>query len=163
MNIGRILTGTIKLFIALLVILLTFNACEKQETSYQKLQKEQELLNQYIIDSNITTEPKPSGLYYIETLAGSGEKVTAGRLIAVKYEGKFIDGTVFDKSGVEPFEFLAGYGEVIRGWDEAVMYMKDGGKATLIIPSTLGYGPYGQGSIPGYTTLLFDIEITNVQ
>jgi FKBP-type peptidyl-prolyl cis-trans isomerase len=163
MNISRVTFGIGKLLIFSLAIMFTLYACEKQETSYQKLQKEQDMLNQYIIDSNITVEPKTSGLYYIETLAGSGEKVTVGRLITVKYVGKFLDGTVFDQSGVEPFEFMVGYGEVISGWDEGVRYMKDGGKATLIIPSTLGYGPYGKGTIPGYTTLLFDIEITNVQ
>lgn len=163
MNIRRIVIGTSKLLAISLLVMFTISACEKQETSYQKLQKEQELLNQYIIDSNITTEPKASGLYYIETLAGTGEKVTFGRLITVKYIGKFLNGTVFDESGTDPFEFRAGYGEVISGWDEGVMYMKDGGKATLIVPSSLAYGPYGQGSIPAYTTLLFDIEITNVQ
>jgi len=151
-----------KLIIISSFILLAVGACNDQETSMQKYEKEQIALNKYLTDNNITTKPTASGLYYIETLAGTGQKVTYGRWIAVKYEGRFLDGRVFDASGSTPFEFYAGAGQVIPGWDEAVMYMKDGGKATLIIPSTLAYGPYGSGTIPGYTPLVFDIEITNV-
>jgi len=150
-----------KIALIVVLIMLGFNACDKKETSLQKFQKEKDARDKYINDHNITTVPTYSGLYYIETLAGTGEKVTGGRIITVNYVGKFLDGNVFD-SGTG-FEFMVNIGNVIAGWDEAVLYMRDGGKATLIIPSDLAYGPYGNSAIPGYTTLVFDIEITNVQ
>lgn len=154
-----------KLTIIAAFIMLVFNACNKQETAQQKYDKEQATLQKYISDNNITTVPSYTGLYYIETLPGplTGEKASYGRMITVNYEGRFLDGTVFDASNGTPFSFRVGYGMVIPGWDEGVTYMRDGGKATLIIPSSLGYGSYGSGTIPGYTTLVFDIEITNVQ
>ena len=153
------------------LILLGINACKKQETAQQKYDKEQVALANYLkIKYNDTLVPKASGLYYIETLKGTGVKASYGRLVTVNYTGRFLDGTVFESSDelnsdgikVGPFVFSVGYGEVIAGWDEALQYMRDGGKATLIIPSSIGYGAAGNGNVPGYTTIIFDIEVINV-
>lgn len=127
-------------------------------------EKEEELIQLYITENNITTEPTSSGLYYIETVAGTGLQAENGFEVTVNYTGTFIDGEQFDSSiGRDPFTFTLGIGQVIAGWDEGIAYMKEGGKAQLIIPSTLGYGPNDYHTIPGYSTLLFDVELIDVQ
>lgn len=127
-------------------------------------EEEMKLLEEYIAANNITVKPTSSGLYYIETLEGSGEQAVGGKTVTVHYTGKLIDGTVFDSSvGRSPFSFQLGVGKVIPGWDEGVAMMKVGGKATLIIPSSLGYGTSGSGKIPPYSTLIFDVELLSMQ
>ena len=105
-----------------------------------------------------------SGLQYVVTKAGAGEKVGNGKKIKAHYTGKLLDGKVFDSSvkrGV-PFEFTVGKGEVIKGWDEALSDMKKGEKRTLIIPSDLAYGPNGRPpAIPPAATLVFEVELVD--
>jgi len=151
-----------KITIIAVLIIWGFSACNKQETAQQKYDREQETLKEYISANNITVTPSYTGVYYIETVLGTGEKASSGRMVTVNYEGRFLDGTVFDSSDDATFTFTVGYSQVIPGWDEALQLMRDGGKATLIIPSPMAYGPYGSGTIPPYTTLEFDIEVTNV-
>ena len=126
--------------------------------------EETELLEQYLLENNITTEPEESGLYYIETEVGTGLQPQQGDTVDVHYTGRLIDSTIFDTStGGDPFFFTLGTGYVISGWDEGIAYMKEGGKATLIIPSVLGYGSSGSGSIPPYSTLIFDVELVDIR
>jgi FKBP-type peptidyl-prolyl cis-trans isomerase len=84
----------------------------------------------------------------------------------VHYTGWLTNGTKFDSSvdrGV-PFEFPLGAGRVIKGWDEGVAGMKEGGKRKLTIPPNLGYGPQGAGGvIPGNATLVFDVQLIKVK
>ncbi|MBE2220307.1 MAG: FKBP-type peptidyl-prolyl cis-trans isomerase [Anaerolineae bacterium] len=111
----------------------------------------------------MTTE---SGLQYIEIEPGTGTQAKAGDLVAVHYVGTMADGTEFDNSlnRGQPIEFVLGKGMVIPGWDEGVALMKEGGKATLVIPPELAYGSRGAGGvIPGNATLTFDVELVSVQ
>lgn len=104
---------------------------------------------------------------------GSGIEATAGRTVVVHYTGWLYDpaqpegkGTKFDSSRDrgEPFSFGLGQGQVIRGWDEGVAGMRPGGNRTLIIPPDMGYGSRGAGGvIPPGATLLFDVELLEVQ
>ncbi len=107
-----------------------------------------------------------SGLEYIEVQAGTGTQAAAGKTVSVHYTGKFQDGKVFDSSVSrgEPITFKLGVGQVIKGWDEGIALMKVGGKAQLIIPSSLGYGERGAGGvIPPNATLVFDVELVDVK
>jgi peptidylprolyl isomerase len=104
----------------------------------------------------------PSGLYYKVTKAGSGSKPTKGQTILANYEGRLTDGTVFDSSYArkQPFQFQVGVGNVIPGWDEALMDMKTGEKRTIVLPPNLGYGAQGAGGvIPPNAWLVFDVEL----
>ncbi len=107
-----------------------------------------------------------SGLRYVDVVVGKGASPTRGRQVKVHYTGTLENGTRFDSSvdRRQPFSFIIGIGPVIKGWDEGVMGMKVGGKRKLVIPANLGYGARGAGGvIPPNATLLFDVELLDVQ
>lgn len=116
----------------------------------------------YLYNNMITTD---SGLQYEDTQVGEGAEAVSGKTVSVHYTGTLEDGKKFDSSVDRgtPFEFVLGGGMVIKGWDEGVAGMKEGGKRTLVIPSNLAYGPMGiPGVIPGGATLKFDVELLDV-
>ncbi|PJA14644.1 MAG: peptidylprolyl isomerase [Elusimicrobia bacterium CG_4_10_14_0_2_um_filter_56_8] len=107
-----------------------------------------------------------SGLKYIEVEVGEGSSAVSGKEVTVHYTGTFPDGKKFDSSvdRDEPFTFKLGAGQVIKGWDEGVAGMRIGGKRKLFIPSELGYGKRGAGSvIPPDSELCFDVELLGVE
>ncbi len=107
-----------------------------------------------------------SGLEYVERKRGKGAQAEAGKTVSVHYEGKFLDGKIFDSSYERgtPIEFELGVGQVIKGWDEGIALMKIGGEATLTIPPELGYGERGAGGvIPPNATLVFEVELVDVK
>lgn len=141
----------------ILAILISLSSCNKE-------QQEIDERNAYLEENNITVSPTESGLYYIETEVGTGAQPQVEDIVTVHYTGKFLNGEVFDSSvDSTPIEFLLGAGRVIKGWDEGIALMKEGGKATLIIPSDLAYGENGSNSIPGYSTLIFEVELIEVK
>ncbi len=105
-----------------------------------------------------------SGLKYTDLVVGQGAEATAGQRVSVNYRGKLENGEEFDSSyGRKPFSFALGAGQVIKGWDEGVAGMKEGGKRELIIPPDLGYGDRGAGGvIPPNATLIFEVELLGV-
>lgn len=112
----------------------------------------------------------PSGLRYTEEAAGTGAQAKAGQTVDVHYTG-WLDqggqkGRKFDSSRDrgQPFSFPLGRGRVIAGWDEGVAGMKVGGRRTLVIPASLGYGAAGAGGvIPPNATLIFDVELLAIR
>lgn len=139
---------------------------EQMAEDLLRAEQEEDLMLEYLAVEGITVEPTTSGLYFIEKDRGEGPKVESGNMVSVHYEGRLIDGTVFDSSydRGEPLEFVVGEGWVIPGWDEGISMMHVGGKATLVIPSHLGYGDRGAGPlIPAYSTLVFDVEVVDAQ
>ena len=132
----------------------------KKNYSDKTAKAEEELL-EYLINNNITPITTPSGLNYVITKEGNGEKPSVGTLIKVHYTGKLLDGTVFDSSVKrnEPFQFVLGIGQVISGWDEGLQLLTKGSKAVLYIPYYLAYGDRGAGTIPPFSTLIFEVEL----
>lgn len=116
-----------------------------------------------------------SGLQYeIITPAPEGAREPKkGNVVTVHYTGWLADANgnpIMDKkfdSSVDrgtPFQFVIGRGQVIKGWDEGVMLMKVGEKRRLILPPSIAYGAYGAGAkIPGNATLVFDVELLDLQ
>ncbi len=105
----------------------------------------------------------PSGLQYKIIKPGTGAKPTLTSTVKVHYEGKLLDGTVFDSSiqRGQPVEFpVRG---VIAGWTEALQRMKVGDKWQLFIPPSLAYGEQGQGEIPPNSLLTFEVELLEVK
>lgn len=107
-----------------------------------------------------------NGLKIQDLKVGTGSEAKTGYAVSVNYLGTLENGTKFDSSydRGQPFQFMLGAGEVIKGWDIGVAGMKVGGKRKLIIPPALGYGERGAGSmIPPNATLIFEVELLAVQ
>ena len=129
-------------------------------------------------DSNPAAAPLPNsttaeGLVITELAPGDGAPIAAGSLAVVHYTGWLYDtaapenkGSKFDSlvDRNDPFRFVLGRGDVIRGWDQGVEGMKAGGKRRLVIPAALAYGERGAGDvIPPGATLVFDVELLGIE
>ena len=130
-------------------------------------------------DSKPTETAAPSmsqenaGFQKLDSVVGTGATAQAGQTVTVHYTGWLFDAGATDNKGKQfdssvdrgkPFVFPLGAGRVIKGWDSGFEGMKVGGKRTLIIPSSMGYGTRGAGdSIPPNATLLFDVELLGVK
>ena len=107
----------------------------------------------------------------VDLLAGTGTEAAAGNTLTVNYTGWLYDpsktdgkGLQFDTSaGSDPFKFILGTQSVIAGWDRGLVGMKVGGLRRLVIPPSLGYGNVRNHSSPAYSTLVFEIELVNVE
>jgi len=140
---------------------------EQERQMFDEMRK-QEVIDReaWLKENNITVKPTASGLYFIQKQAGSGVKVEPGDKVSAHYTGYYLNGQVFDSSvdAPQPFAFVAGNAQVIQGWDEAVMMMRKGGKARIILPSEIAYGQSDPRSpIPPFSTLVFDLEIVDVE
>ena len=99
-----------------------------------------------------------------DTQVGTGAEAKQGSTLSLYYTGKLTDGTVFDSNvGKQPLSVTLGAGGVIPGFEQGLLGMKVGGKRTITIPSSLGYGPQANGPIPANSTLIFEIELTDVK
>ncbi len=101
-------------------------------------------------------------------ILNEGEGVSAEKysIVTVHYTGMLKNGTVFDSSlkpGRDPFRFTVGAKQVIEGWDQGLLGMKVGGKRKLTIPPELGYGDRDMGVIPSNSTLIFEVELLEVE
>lgn len=102
-----------------------------------------------------------------DKVVGTGTEAAAGDSVTVNYVGALTNGQVFDASanhGTSGFTFNLGAGQVIRGWDQGIVGMKEGGKRVLVIPASLAYGDQAVGNvIPPNSTLVFEVELLKVQ
>lgn len=111
-----------------------------------------------------------SSLKYIDHVVGTGAEAVTGSVVTVHYTGWLDDGSgkhgkKFDssKDRNQSFDVPLGAGRVIKGWDEGIVGMKEGGTRELIIPGNLAYGEKGYpGIIPPNATLIFEVELTKV-
>ncbi len=105
-----------------------------------------------------------NGLKIEEITVGTGAEAVSGKQIKVHYTGTLTNGTKFDSSldHGQPFQFMLGGGQVIQGWDQGFTGMKVGGKRKLTIPPELGYGARESGPIPPNSTLIFEVELLEV-
>ena len=123
-------------------------------------------LQDYLTAQGITAEPTESGLVYVMTEEGNGEKPADGQMVKVHYTGKLLNGTVFDSSVErgEPIQIPIGVGQVIPGWDEGIMLMSKGEKGVLYIPYYLAYGDRAAGpDITAFSNLIFEVELIDFE
>ncbi len=131
--------------------------------------KEEQLIKEYINARGWQFTKTESGLFVVIDKPGNGNKPVNGSKVKVNYSGFLLDGTPFDSNvdtqfnHVQPFEFAIGTGQVIKGWDEGIPYFAKGGKGKLIIPARIGYGEQGSGKIPPNSSLMFEIELLDIQ
>ena len=123
-------------------------------------------LGDFMKKNKIVAEPTESGLYYVVTSEGNGEKPEAGQVVTVHYTGKLLNGEVFDSSVErgQPFQFPLGIGQVIPGWDEGIALMSKGEKGVLYIPYYLAYGERQAGDkITPFSNLIFEVELIDFE
>jgi FKBP-type peptidyl-prolyl cis-trans isomerase FkpA len=135
---------------------------EAEAARLQQIAQDTMTIVDYLKKNKIKAKRTTNGVYYTVHKSAEGLNLNPGDSISVQYTGKLLDGTKFDSSYDRnaPFNLTVGMGQVIRGWDEGLMSLKKGEKATLYIPSGLAYGERGAGaSIPPNAILIFDIEI----
>ncbi len=139
---------------------------KEQENIKKKEAEEENKLEAYIKENKLEMQKTASGLYYkIIKTAPDNPQAKAYDTVYVHYTGKFLDGKVFDSSlnRNEPLQFVLGIGSVIKGWDEGIALLRKGEKAQLLIPSKLAYGAMGGGTIPPFSTLLFEVELVDIK
>jgi FKBP-type peptidyl-prolyl cis-trans isomerase len=154
--------NAIRLFPAI-VLIITLVSCNP---SKKYREEEQSQIQNYLnSNTNLNFDLKTSGLYYYEVTAGTGLTPGTHDTAYLKYTGSFLDGEVFDTNVGKTDTLIFPFNEnvMIPGIEEGVGYMKVGGKSKLLVPSVLAYGTTGYYIIPGYTPLLFDIELVRVK
>lgn len=115
------------------------------------------------MDCNDDATKTDSGLVYYSMVEGTGAQPNGSNTVEVHYHGTLTDGTVFDSSVDRGQTISFPLSGVIQGWQEGLAMMKEGGKATLVIPSDLAYGDQGSGdTIPPGATLKFEVELFKV-
>lgn len=138
---------------------------QRQAEAERMMAHEKTSILDYVSKNGITEEPTESGLYIITNEEGTGELAQWGDVVAVHYaiynlKGEFVESS-YD---YDPMMFAIGQGEMIPGIEEAVMTMKEGGKARLICPSALAFGEYviDEDLLPAYSPLVLDIELVEI-
>jgi len=131
----------------------------------------------YIAKNKLDPKTTDSGLKYVVKEEGSGTKPAVGDTVVVNYTGSLVTGKVFDTNDAElarknnkfnpmrqyePLRFRVGHDPVIQGWTEGLQLLNKGSKATLLVPSNIGYGERGGGEIPPYAPLVFDVELVDI-
>jgi FKBP-type peptidyl-prolyl cis-trans isomerase FkpA len=115
----------------------------------------------YLKKNNIVTSADPSGLKYIITTFGNGDKPIASNTITINYTGKLLSTeAIFDQS-TSPTSFPLS--NLIKGFQIGMPFLPVGSKATFYMPSALGYGPAGSGTIPSNANLIFDVELVSIK
>ncbi len=143
------------IYFFLLSVLLA--ACGDDQTQFER---DVEKIQDFLSANNISATQHPSGIFYLIEEEGTGGGPNQFATVIVKYQGRLLDGTVFDETkGDKTAQFnLNG---TVRGFQVAVTLLQRNGKGTFYIPSGLGYGRFDQGDIPGNSVLIFDIELVD--
>lgn len=140
---------------------------EKEDLeSAKRLQNESQSIAKYIEKKGMAIKQQESGLYYIETKSGEGDSVQVGDLVAIHYSIYNIDDTLIESSYSyeQPLPFVYGDNQMIPGIEEAVGYMKVGGKSRIIVPSRLGFGDVKiDDNLPANSVLIVDLELVDLQ
>ncbi|PJJ75518.1 FKBP-type peptidyl-prolyl cis-trans isomerase [Thermoflavifilum aggregans] len=145
-----------------------------QKEHAAQLEKDEKIIEDYLNKNHLTASKTPGGVYIVVHQEGMGPVPQAGDQVQINYTGRSLDGKPFDSNvdtsfqivhhPLEPFIFTIGQGQVLKGMDEAIMQMKEGTKATIYIPSGLGYGPAGQPPVIEPNEILaFDIDLLKVK
>ncbi|MGA2405559.1 MAG: FKBP-type peptidyl-prolyl cis-trans isomerase [Bacteroidales bacterium] len=155
---------SILLFTAV-ALMISFGSCDPAK-KYEKAEKE-EIQNFLNSNDTLNYELKPSGLYYLEVLTGTGRTPVMHDTAYIFFTGMFLNGNVFytNVGTTDTLIFPVAEGFLIYGFDEGITYMKAGGKASLLVPSKLAFGSSGDytGTIGGYTPLLYDVDLVRVK
>lgn len=150
-----------KILIVLFLAVGAFSSCKKEDYEPEKqLAVDDALIKDFIAKNSIVAIKHNSGIYYQIIAPGSGNfNYTGGTQVTVNYEGRLLNGSVFDKNTGATFSL----GGLIAGWQIGIPLIQRGGKIRLLIPSTLAYMNQARVGIPENSVLDFTIELTNTQ
>jgi FKBP-type peptidyl-prolyl cis-trans isomerase FkpA len=159
-----------KIYLFTVITIVLFSACSKDKVNFdaaKQLQKEIKLIKAYLTEHSLTATKTASGLYYIITKEGIGDTYpTTMSTITVHYKGYYLNGkTIFDQTQTGSPTTFSLSTNIISGWKEAITFLKQGGKGTFFIPSSLAYGVKGSkdGNIKPNTVLVFDVELVSFE
>ena len=163
----------LKFDVKLLRIQSELDAAEEMYRELDRLAaREKSDIEQYIRDHKITAQPDTGGIYVIRHTEGKGPAVVTGKTVSINYTGKFLSGEVFDSNDKmgKPSTFVQGETDMMKGWDIAFRKLRQGDKATLIIPSSKAFGEQGARNkmngtylVQPNTPLLFEVEVLEVK
>jgi len=146
-----------KLVFTLLTLLILAGCRTYSDDEKQNFDKQ---IKAYLKSKNIVCKRSDSGLYYKIIEQGSGNSIRFQDIVTFKYEGRLINGEMFDNQK-EPIEFKVR--DLIAAWKEIMLELKPGAKAFLVAPPQLGYGDHKLDDIPQNSILIYEIEITDVK
>lgn len=157
-----------------MIDIMTINEYEEEQRllrdienaeAMKRLEEEPQRISEFVKNHDVRVEPTSSGLYYLEIQRGTGDLVENGDLVSIHYNLYNLDDKLIETSyGGEPLQFVYGDGEMVPGIEEAVSYMRRGGKATIIVPSRIGFGGVAiDDDLPANSTVVFDIDLVDIQ
>jgi FKBP-type peptidyl-prolyl cis-trans isomerase FkpA len=147
----KLQTGT---FALILLIAFGLSSCKEKDNNDQAALDKQKI-EAYLAENGLEAMSTPSGLHYIILNASDNQRPTLNSRVSVAYKGYLLDNTVFDQSDLIDFQL----GQVIRGWQEGIQLIGEGGNITLFVPSHLGYGSQQTGPIPANSVLVFEVSL----
>ena len=150
-----------RILLGLFLIVGAFSSCKKDLSPEKQASKDDGLIVDFIAKNSILATKHSSGIYYQVITPGSGNTVSVNNTVYVTYEGKLLNGSVFDKS-TSTINFPLS--NVIAGWQIGIPLIKKGGRIRLIIPSGLAYGSKSPGAgIPANSVLDFTVDLIDVK
>lgn len=159
--VGKLLNDLKMKFLKIVIFfipVILFTACDEDDYDAEaQLKKDIALIEDYLLENNLTAQSTESGLYYIIEEQGTGIKPDLQNRVTVAYTGKLLNGNVFDSGTITLYLY-----EFIEGWSEGLQLFNEGGKGQLFVPSTMAYGERNQETIPANSVLIFDIHLQAV-
>lgn len=143
------------LWILCLAMAFLASSCSEDESEEEQIEK-------FLKDNNLTAQSTGSGLYVIINDPGQNPFPNASSNITIHYHGYLLSGQVFDSSVSRGNPLTISLTQLIPGWREGVPFFGTGGTGTLLMTSKLAYGGQGSGIIPGNTPIAFDIQLISV-
>ncbi|CAM4353211.1 hypothetical protein EWU23_12285 [Cytophagaceae bacterium 50C-KIRBA] len=137
----------------------------KVTIKYYKVRSQTDNINEFIAERGYNvTETTEEGLRFIQLAKGTGDIPATGKVVKIKYTGRFLNGFAFDGNMLktDSLSVTIGGTQTVQGFQKGIEKMRLGEKAILVFPSTLGYGQSGSGSIPGYTPLMFEVYLAKI-
>ncbi|MCQ2318294.1 MAG: FKBP-type peptidyl-prolyl cis-trans isomerase [Bacteroidales bacterium] len=157
-----------------MIDIMTINEYEEEQKllrdienaeAMKRLEEEPQRISEFVKNHDVRVEPTSSGLYYLEIQRGTGDLVENGDLVSIHYNLYNLDDKLIETSfGGDPLQFVYGNGEMVPGIEEAVSYMRKGGRATIIVPSRIAFGEVAiDDELPANSTVVFDIDLVDLQ
>jgi FKBP-type peptidyl-prolyl cis-trans isomerase FkpA len=141
---------------------------DRQAMLEKRKADEQGEIEKYIADNNIKAKPESDGIYILERTKGKGKPIKEGDSVEVKYTGMLLDGAVAETSDLGPgkntFTLVYGKDHFVKGFDDIITNLENGGKVKALLPSAMAYGDQKQNHlIQPYTPLIYEVEVINVK